>query len=619
MNLDSYSEKADDLKQTLTKERRVRHFAFFENMLAVLSPSERLVLYGFSTLLAISVVVLLAGLNGAVSVQVPLQGGTLKEGAVGPARFINPLLTLSQPDQDLTELVYSGLVRALPDGSYVPDLASHYDISEDGTTYTFTLRPDAKFHDGTSLTATDVLFTARLAQSPEIKSPRRADWEGVQASAPDEHTVVFKLPHAYAPFIENATLGILPKHLWENVSAEEFPFSPLNTHPVGSGPYKVVSYDTDPTGAATRYDLAPSATFALVTPYLKHITFMFYPNENAMLNAWNAREIDAVAGIAPSSLASLKPTDASIVAVPLPRTFGVFFNQNRAPVLADASVRAALDAAVDKERIVNTVLGGYGKVLNGPIPPGVLGNITPAVPETLANVNKGNTATNSDESSRADTARSILSKGGWKFTPAGTSTPRTSDGTTGLPAQTGIWSKKKDTLTLTLATADEPELVATANAVAEYWRAAGIQVHVQIYSLSELNTNVIRPRAYDALLFGEVVGRSADLFAFWHSSQRNDPGLNLAMYANTKADKLLAQARATTDTHEREQLYLQFASTVEKDEPAVFLYAPEFIYIVPSGLQGIELGALTTPAERFLNVYQWYTDTELVWSIFTNK
>jgi peptide/nickel transport system substrate-binding protein len=136
--------------------------------------------------------------------------------------------------------------------------------------------------------------------------------------------------------------------------------------------------------------------------------------------------------------------------------------------------------------------------------------------------------------------------------------------------------------------------------------------------LSELNTSIIRPRSYDAILFGEVVGREGDLFAFWHSSQRNDPGLNLAMYANAKADSLLTQARATTDQKQRDTLYEQFAAVVQKDSAAVFLYAPNFLYVVPNNIRGIELGALTTPGERFINVFEWYTDTERVWEIFAN-
>ncbi len=589
MDLDSYTEK-------LTRHRPLPKFSGLEGKLHRFSPGERLVLYILTALLAGSTFILLAGANAAVSVDVPAVGGSLTEGVVGPARFINPLLTLSEPDADLSALVYSGLMRALPDGSLIPDLAESYDISEDGTTYTFTLRANATFHDGSAVTSADVVFTVQKAQNPDIKSQHRADWEGVAVSAPDKQTVVFKLPHPYAPFLENTTLGILPQHLWQNISAEEFPFSPLNTHPVGSGPYRIAGLATDATGSATRYTLASFKQFTLGEPYLKKISFLFYPNEEGLVAAYNSGYIDSFAGITPSEVSELK-ADTSIVRTVLPRTFGIFFNQNKNTALADASARDALNAAVDKQALVNEVLRGYGATLEGPIPPGLLGANVAAVPAPLEKH-----STFASSTPNAETARTILLRGGWKFDDAA-----------------GAWKKGKNTLSFTLATADEPELSHTAEILAASWRAAGIPVDVHVYSLSELNSTIIRPRAYDAVLFGEVVGRTLDLFAFWHSSQRNDPGLNLALYANVKVDALLSDARATTDGKEREKLYTQFASLVQKDAPAVFLYAPDFLYVVPPKLHGAALGALTSPAERFANVYQWYTETERVWNIFSDK
>ncbi|MDO8575881.1 MAG: ABC transporter substrate-binding protein [bacterium] len=605
---DSSPDTTQNLKKALVEKRSIWRVGSLEDLLRVLKPSERLVLYGLSILLAVSALALLAGLNSSVSVTVPAPGGELNEGEIGSARFINPILTISQADEDISKLVYSGLMRSLPDG-IVPDLAESYEISEDGTTYTFTLRANATFHDGTPLTAEDVLFTVAAAQNPDIKSPRRADWDGVQVSSPDARTVVFKLAHAYAPFIENTTLGILPKHVWENVPAEEFPFSPANTHPVGSGPFRIEKVSTDATGSATRYELVPFKNFTLGKPYLQLITFIFYPNQDAMLKAFDAGKIDAIAGVTPADIASLKRANFDFVHVPLPRVFGVFFNQSHATVLADASVRAALEAAVDKQSIVDSVLSGYGATLDGPIPPGVIGITQPATPGTYeARAGEGAATT-------ATTTKvgAILTRGGWTFLPAATSTAQAGD------KANGVWMKKKTELSFTIATADEPELVATVDALAEAWRMAGITVTVQVYSLSELNTSVIRPRQYDAILFGEVVGRTADLFAFWHSSQRNDPGLNLSLYTNSRVDSLLTQARATNDVQDREKLYTQFAAIIAKDDPAIFLYAPEFLYIVPQGMQGIVLGALTSASERFLNVYQWYTDTEEVWSIFTRN
>lgn len=583
---------SEETKDKLMRLRRLQQLEIPENLLRAFRPGERLLLYFLIAVLAASALVLLAGANSAVSITVPAPGGSLTEGVVGPPRFINPVLAVSQADEDLTQLVYAGLTKTLPDGSVVPNLASNYNISKDETTYTFTISDGATFHDGTPVTAADVLFTVQTAQNPDIKSPRRADWEGVKVSSPNEQTVIFKLQHAYAPFLENTTLGILPKHLWSAVTAEEFPFNQLNTSPLGSGPYKVSSFQTDGTGAAESFTLSAFKKFAAGAPYMQEITFHFYQNEDALIKALNAGEVDSAASISPSGLASIKRTDVVVMSVPLPRVFGVFFNQGHAPVLRDAAVRAALSSAIDKGALIEKTLKGYGVVLNGPIPPGVLLKQS-AAPDPVA-VNAGINA-------YAEKARGILSRGGWTF-----------------DEKAGAWKKNKQSLSISLATADAPELSATAGAIAEFWRAAGINVNVHVYPLSEFNTNIIRPRAYDAVFFGEVVGRTLDLFAFWHSSQRNDPGLNLAMYANSKADTALAQARATTDREAREKLYAAFAVTVSKDQPAVFLYSPEFIYIVPKSLNGIKLGALTTPSERFLNVADWYIETERVWAFLAD-
>jgi peptide/nickel transport system substrate-binding protein len=521
---------------TFSRERSLKRLSVLETLLARFSPGERLLLYAFTILLGASVLALLYGVNSEVSSEIPASGGAITEGVVGPARFINPILNMSKADEDLSALVYSGLTRALPDGTLVPDLASSYEISPDGTSYIFKIRRDATFQDGTPVTASDVLFTVHEAQNPDIKSPHRADWQGVTVSTPDQHTVIFKLSNAYAPFLQNTTLGILPAHLWKDTTPEEFPFNPLNVHPVGSGPYRTSAVETDSTGAATRYELTPFAHFTLGTAHLRRITFIVYPNDDALIKGFNQGQVNSVAGLSPRQLKDIKRTNIKTLQVALPRVFGVFLNQSHAPVLADASVRAALDAAIDKDRLVQEVLNGYGVPLNSPIPPGVLTHSQ----KSSATSTQVSTAYTQESIAKA---RAILESGGWKFDQAN-----------------GVWTKGSAQLTFALSTADTPELNATADAVATAWRQAGIKVNVQVYSLSELNSTVIRPRSYDAVLFGEVVGRELDLYAFWHSSQRNDPGLNLSLYANAKADTLLSQARASTKQAGPRQALLQFAS-----------------------------------------------------------
>jgi peptide/nickel transport system substrate-binding protein len=582
----------------LFEEKRAPRFQRLNNLLREFTPFQRMMLYGFTILLGLSSFVLLAKANNLISVEIPASGGSLIEGAVGTPRFINPLLAASQSDQDLTTLIYSGLLREEKDGTFTPDLASSYDISADGTVYTFHLRPDLTFHDGKPLTSEDVLFTVGLAQNADVKSTRRADWEGVSAQAPDPNTIIFTLPHSYAPFLENATMGVLPKHVWQSIPVQEFPFSPANTRPIGSGAYKIKDVKSDTTGAPTEYQLVPFSGFALGEANITHITYRIYPSDEALQGAFEDGKIDSFVSSSPKDLPRTAGDDANLVSVPLSRVFGIFLNQNHAPILANASVRAALDAAVDKQKIIDEVLGGYGAPLGGPIPPGLFTDAA------------STSASSTEAVDQAQAARDILTKGGWKFSTSNASS------TTPTP---GSWSKDGTTLSVTLATADTDELVATAHAVADAWNAAGIRAQVQVYPLQELNSTILRPRAYDAVLFGEVVGRTLDLYAFWHSSQRNDPGLNLALYANADADKALADARAETDPIKRLESYQDFLDAVGKDTPAVFLYAPDIVYLVPKRVQGIDIGTITTPSERFIDVYKWYRDTERVWDIFAPK
>ncbi|HYF10645.1 MAG TPA: ABC transporter substrate-binding protein [Candidatus Paceibacterota bacterium] len=554
------------------------------------SLAEKIAFFGLFALCIGALLSMLSAINSYISTDVPVRGGALVEGVIGSPRFINPLLAVSDADRDLSALVYSGLLRATPQGGLQPDLAESYEISEDGLTYTFKLREDIHFHDGYPVTAEDVEFTVLRTQDPALKSPKRANWDSVRVERVNEREIRFTLKQAYAPFLENATLGILPKHLWKNASPEEFALSFLNIEPVGSGPYQVDTITRNASGLPERYDLASFSGYALGEPYVASISFQFYPNEAAVIEALKKGDITSANSLPPEDALALKLRDAAIVRTPLPRIFAVFFNQNQNPVLLNREVRVALDAAVDKQAIVDTVLHGFGVVAEGPLPAGVLKEATPFASST----------------ERIAEARAGLEAAGWSWNEA---------------EQVLEKKSKKDVqrLALSLSTSNAPELKQSAEMIKAAWEKLGAKVTLQIFETGDLNQNVIRPRRYDALLFGQIIGRDLDLFAFWHSSQRNDPGLNIALYTNIKADRLLSSARATADTRERLSLYRSVASEVEKDVPAVFLYSPDFIYLVPESLKGVKTERLTTPSERFLGVEQWYIETESVWQFLTRN
>ncbi len=565
--------------------------------LSCFSKKEYFVFLTLVAALLISTLVILESINRSFMVRVPMQGGSISEGVVGAPRFVNPVLAFSDADQDLVSLVYSGLMRKNPDGTLAPDLAASYQVSKDGLIYTFTLKNNIYFHDNKPITADDVVFTINEVEDPTINSPKKGNWDGVNVEKVDDKTVRFTLKQPYASFLGNTTLGIMPKYLWDTTPITPIELNDVNTQPVGSGPFKVSSVSKQSGGMIDSYELVPFNKFNLGKPYLSKLTLHFYGSEEELISALESGEVDQISSITPTNAQILKEENYRVESLTLPRVFGLFFNQNQNQIFTDKNIIKAMNLAIDKDSIVRDVLLGYGVAIDSPIPPNMV---------DYQNSSKQDLTSYTDNVTKA---QGILSKDGWV------------KGIDGFLHKTSTdkKNKKKTTsdLSFSISTGNAPELVKSAGIIKQNLEALGIKVDVKTFEIGNLNQDVIRPRNYDALLFGEIINNESDLFAFWHSSQRKDPGLNVAMYTNAKVDKLLEDASITTDEKTRIQKYTQFESYVKDDMPAVFLYSPNFIYVVSKNIQGFSIENIITSSDRFLNSYLWYTSTDNVWRIFS--
>jgi len=569
------------------KEFRLRRGSHILGYIRQFSATEKVIFGILVIAMLISALAMAARSADGFMTEVPAHGGTLREGIVGLPRTVNPVLAVTDADKDLSALVYAGLMRS-EGGSIIPDIAESYVVSDDGLNYTFNLRQGVRFHDGRELTAADVAFTIQKIQDPALKSPRRADWVNVAVSEISPTEIQFSLKQPYTPFITNTTVGILPKHIWGEVSDEQFIFSQYNIEPIGAGPYKISSISRDAGGIPTKYDLSVWRRYHGQEPHISTIVFNFFADEEKALAALHAGHVDSIGTISPVPAARLAAATAArytVISTPLPRIFGVFFNQNQSTVLSDKIVRQALDLAVDRDSMVKTILSGYGDPIRGPLPPGTAGTSTPV-----------------DGSANIADAQELLEKNGWKINSS------------------GIYEKKVGTsvrlLSFSLYTADVADLKQAADMVKASWTALGAKVELKVFEPSDLYQNIIRTRKYDALLFGEQIGKDRDLYAFWHSSQRNAPGLNVAMYTNSSADKLLEEIRSSKDDAVRAEKYRRFEQVVRTDIPAIFLYAPRFIYAVPKTLNLGRLDGMTVPSDRWNSIASWYVTTEKVWRIF---
>jgi len=559
-------------RSLLARTFRVGIFERLSSYMRSLSAGDRTIATALAVLVIFAGLLSLYGLEQHFLVTEPAYAGVLREGDVGAPRFVNPLLALSDSDRDLTALTYAGLMGEDGSGALVPVLAQNYTVSPDGKTYTFTLRAGAKFSDGTPVTADDVVYTVEKAQDPAIKSPEYANWSGVAVQAVDARTVEFTLNKAFAPFLGNTTLGILPSHLWKSVSDDDFTFSPINTNPVGAGPFAVSSVGRDGDGVIQSFHLKANTSYVLGRPYLSGIDFTFFSQASDLQSALQSHQVDSAYGI---------PGKDTLEA-PYSRVFGVFFNASEEPVFAHKEVREALSLAIDRDTIVNQVLGGYATPLMGPVPPG---SGVPAIPTP-------------DPATRIADAAKVLTDAGWTYDSS---------------ARAWKLAKSSETLSVTLRTSNVPELKAVATQIQSDWQQLGVPVNIELYEPGDLTQNVIRPRAYGALLFGMVIGNDHDLYAFWDSAERTDPGLNIAMYSNKTVDALLEKARGESDPAALTSDLTQIDTDIAADYPAAFTHAPDFLYTVPNGLQGVVLPQITSPSDRFATVTGWYLDTERVW------
>jgi ABC-type transport system substrate-binding protein len=604
----------------------------------------------------------------------PAKGGIFVEGMMGSPRFINPIYApLNDVDRDLTELLFSGLLTYDEEGQVIPDLAECGTDSE-GIVYECYLKDNIYWHDGKKLTADDVTFTIRTIQDPEYKSPLRINWLEVDVERVSELGIRFSLKNPYFPFLENLTVKILPKHIWENVSAANFPLSEYNLKPIGSGPYKFENFKKNNSGRITSIELKSFSDYFKREPNIPQINFQFFEKERDLIQAFRRKEIQSFSVVNPKSYDLLKGNDFHIYSITLPRYFAVFLNSEESKVLAEKNIRNALSYGTDKQEILEKVLNNYGQITNSPLLPEIY-DFPPPQEEYQFDL---------------EMAKQILDEAGFRENEAGLRekivkreqefqfTSNLEVGSQGKEVEelqkclakdpevypeaqiTGLfgnltkeavirfqekyakdilepWGFEKGTglvskttraklneicfekpveimpLSFSLVTVEQQFLIEIANLLKEQWENLGAEVEVKIFDISTLEREVIKTRNYESLLFGQVLGSIPDPYPFWHSSQIEDPGLNLALYENERIDKLLEEGKKAQDPEERIEIYEEIQNILIPDAPAVFLNNPDYLYFVSSEIRGIETTMIVDPSKRFSQVEDWYIKTKRVW------
>ena len=531
-----------------------------------LSP-ERVII--FWSLLILSFILFFSSLvvyNSRFLISIPTYGGTIYEGVIGTPRFINPILATSDQDKDLTALVYAGLTKKDAQVNIILDIAETISESEDKLRYEITIKKSAEFHDGKKLTADDILYTISLIQNPALKSTHYVEWEGISVEKINDTKIIVNLKKPFPLFMDILTIGIIPKHIWKNLNEDQISLSDYNIHAIGSGPYSIQKVITD-SGIPITFNLQAHKKYTLGRPYINEINISTYQNEKYLLKAFEDKKINRFYGLSPDKIKSLKISDNLIHTSLLPRTFAIFFNPNKQTILSDKDIRKALQMAINKDAIVKEVLQNYGKVINDPYP--------------------------FDENSSAsvyDVEKAI-----------------------DLLQKNKSIKKASSTLAITLATANTEEMKKVAEMIKSDWEKIGVETTITIYEVSDLNQSVIKERNFEALLFGTITQTPSDLYAFWHSSQRSYPGLNISNYVSKKLDTNLEILRNDNDELTRNNAYEDVKKEFIEEVPGIFLYAPSLIYITRDKTNSSLPYYSFDNSSRFILIENWHIYTDHVW------
>ena len=506
----------------------------------------------------------------------PAGGGRYVEGVTRAPERINPLFAGNNAvDADIASLVFSGLVRLGPDGTPQADLAERWEITGNGQSYLFHLRQGVAWQDGEPFDADDVVFTFDVIADPGFKGdPALAQlMQGVVVRARDPFTVEFKLEQAYAPFLAYLTVGILPRHLLENLDANQIFNAEFNARPVGTGPFKFRRH------TANGVELETNDTYHLGPPHISTLEFRTFSDANALSQALRAHSVDGALLGPETSAAELQvlAQDGRFELHDLvSESYNTVYLDTRSTTFADDAVRRALWSAINMQSLIQDAAGGRGQITDTGIP-----------------------------------------HGAWAYTPI--EVPAFDPGAAASALEAAGWSRDADgirrngdtRLAFTLSTTNDAARVAIAQNLAEQWRAIGADVSVEPLAADTFIDEHLLPRKFQAALVAVDPGPDPDPYPFWHSTQIAPPGRNLSSYSSPQIDDVIERARQTTDTARRKELYAEFEAALVAAAPQVPLYAPVFTYVQSSRVQGFGDSLLFTPAARFASVRDWYVNTRL--------
>ncbi|QJU07664.1 peptide ABC transporter substrate-binding protein [Candidatus Saccharibacteria bacterium oral taxon 488] len=575
LRLDFATKDLDGQAQKLTKTTLRHTHMFISSRLEHLAGVKRHVLgWIFLVILLITIsMVQWLSFRELYAHNAPARGGSYSEGVLGPLETLNPIFARSSAEKSAARLMFASLYNYDTTGHIKGDLAESVTVNEAETEYTVKLRRNLKWSDGAPLDARDVVFTVNLLKDARTQSSITG-WQSINVKQVDERTVQFTLPAPYAPFMHALTFPILPQHSLSEVNPAELREHGYGKSPVTSGPFAMrILQNANADGSKKVLHLVANSQYHHGAPKLDRFQLYVYPTRDEITKGLKTSEI-----MATPELSYMAQSD-QIRHMYASRSYAIndgvyaLFN-TQSEVVSSRKVRQALVQSINTQAL-REKFAFAKKPLHGPIfDDQVDGQLAGRLPYDT------------------EAAKKLLDEEGWKVV--------------------GNQRKKgEQVLQLSFVTLKGSDFESIARELVKVWQETlHITVDLRVVDPNDASQNVLqsvlRPRGFDVLLYELVLGGDADVFAYWHSSQANQSGLNFANYNSAVADDALAAGRTKQSAKQRVSKYQAFTKHWQSDVPALALYQVQLDYIHLRSVSALgESVRLVYPTDRFADVIYW--------------
>ena len=507
-------------------------------------------------------------------------GGSYSEGVLGPLENLNPIFAKTNAEKSAAKLLFSSLYRYDSTGNIKADMADSISVNDKETEYTVKLKKGLIWSDGRDLTVDDVIFTLKLLANPEVGA-EISGWKSIKFEKVSDDSVKFILPSSYSPFVHALTFPIIPEHILKGADPLDLREHDFNKSPISSGPFKFrLLQNVASDGSKKILYLQSNSDYHGGAPKLDRFQLYAYSTQDDIAKSLRTREITGTPELIYNDQSAEIKSMYSAESHSLNNGVYALFNNN-SQFLRSKAVRQALSLSVDTSKLRQS-LSLSTEELSGPTLNKFLGK--------------------SPNSSSYDIkkAKSLLEAEGWK-------------------SVNNVRQKGNDKLRLNVVVLKNSNYEKVARYLAQVWHdELNIESDIKVVDPSDATQNilqtVLQPRNFDVLVYELSLGGDPDVYAYWHSSQATNNGLNFSNYNNAIADDALASGRSKISAKQRADRYAKFTAIWQADAPAIALYQPKFDYIHTRNVKA--LGANTevvNPVDRYVDVQYWATEKKSVY------